>query len=331
MRSSHHPRRRCRAFTLLELLSAIGIFCLMVVFLFMVVNNTANITVSTTGRLDANRTARECLDLIGRDLALARLPYGSSATNTAIVQTTPTLQMVVNSADVGARFRQPHSIFWQAPLARNQANGNLAVVGYYLIRDLNTSEPRQSRLQLRRLYIEPETAAGSVKYLVYNSQNTWFQDTLLEEFAPGTVDADKTSGQKGWVADGILAMWIRCLDPEGRPILTNANGDTRGYAFQSREGYSYVSPATDSKVLYPAGKPVAGVPKPALPAFIEIALVCASPRDAALIQSLPTPAAGNPAEFFDEVEDFTAEARSLNPRVKSIESYSRKFRLYPSL
>lgn len=327
-----------RAFTLVEMLAAITIFSLIAVMIFTIISNTANITSSTTARLDTTRVARECFDLIGNDLRVLPPPYNNRIAYTLNpsldLTKTSSIQMLLNNPGTGStpsgieNYSYPHSIFWQAPLARNKNYGNLAVVGYYLLRDLQAN-PKNTRLQLRRLYVEPEVPAdpppASANYLIYDQANAWCPSALLKKFAPDTLAEDNSNGQKGWVADGVLAMWIRCLDSRGQPIVTKADGAaiTPPYSYNSRDSYRYsdtsLSPAA---IRYPESQSAA------LPSYIEVALVCIAPKDMVRITSLPTASATNPANFYDEVEIFTKGARSMNPGVKSIESFYRKFRIY---
>ncbi|KAH0534008.1 hypothetical protein FGG08_007385 [Glutinoglossum americanum] len=311
--------RSAPGFTLVEMVVAMAIFGIMAVLIFTILNSTASITSRTSSRLDANRVARECLDLIGKDLKHIVLPYNpSNATS---------LQLFVNptgTAAVDSKFSYPHSMFWQTPISRSSGYGNLAEVGYYVTRTLVPANPRLNRLQLRRLYVEPENPANPPSdYLIYSAPNAWFPKALMEKFAPDDASTDNSNGQKGWVADGVLAMWIRCLDPLGNPITFKGDGSTfQIYEFNSRSGYRYTDKAGD--IAYPAAKIAGGTQPSAIPCFIEVALVCCSPADARRIKNLPDPNALpgfiplDPTKFYAEVDAFTTSARLLNPQASAL-------------
>lgn len=325
-----------RGFTLIELIAAIAILAVMGVLILSVISSTSNVASQTAARLDANRVARECLDLIGHDLGGIRTPYARASVTTAVpTGMTNGLQMSVNPATVNAKFRHPHSFFWQTAGSRNTRFGNLAVVGYFVLQDIQ-SDPKNSRLQLRRLHVEPDDPdATSSDYRIYTNPTDWHPDALLEKFAPGDAATDNANGQRGWVADGVLAMWIRSLDPQGNPITVDAAGGSSSYAFDSRRAYAYT---TNGTTVYPAGKHLAGTslnprgydPAAAVPAFLEVGLVCVAPRDVKNIKELPATTATNPTNFHTEIQNFADAVRAQNPQVKSVESFTRKYRLFPA-
>jgi hypothetical protein len=67
---------------------------------------------------------------------------------------------------------------------------------------------------------------------------------------------------RGALVDGVIAMWVRALDPEGNPLTLNANGTVTGYAFDSRLGYRYTNASATITV-----------PPPALPPAVEICVL----------------------------------------------------------
>lgn len=332
------PDRAPGGFSLIELLVAIAILTVMGVLILSVINNTSSITSRTAARLDANRVARECLDLIGQDLSGIRNSYANSSVNSGISSgATNGLQMSVNPTTVDAKYRNPHSIFWQASVSRNQKYGNLAVVGYFVQKDL-ASDSRSNRLQLRRVYVEPEnpnTPPSSPEYLIYQDPTNWYPNTLLQKFAPDDAATDNANGQRGWVADGVLAMWVRSLDPQGNPILQDSAGSALNYTYNSRRSYTYTNSGVTN---YPSGKSIAANaanprgydPAPVVPAFLEVGLVCVAPRDVRQIKTLPVPTAVSPTNFHTDIQNFTQAVRAQNPQVKSVESFTRKYRLYPT-
>jgi len=319
------------------MLVALAVLMLMGVLILSVINNTSSVAAQAASRLDANRVARECLDLIGRDLAGLRIPYANSSLNSGIpTGGTNGLQMAVNPTSVDAKFQNPHSMFWQSAVSRNRKYGNLAVIGYFVLKDL-AADPKDNRLQLRRVSVEPENPnppPASPDYLIYNDPTNWHPNALLEKFAPDDATDDNAAGQRGWVADGVVALWVRTLDPLGNPITTDATGAALNGTFDSRKGYSYVS---DGATVYPGGRQLAASannprgydPVPMAPAFLEVGLVCVAPRDAQRITMLPPATATAPANFHADMKAFTDAVRAGNPQAKSVESFSRIYRLYP--
>jgi len=337
-------KRTCqhgRGFSLVELIVAMAILAIVGLLLFSVVNNTSMIISHASSELDANRVARECLDLIGQDLSLIRLPYGTGVGNTALPPANDAgLQLSVAPASVGSRYRYPQAFFWQAALARNKRYGDLAVVGYFVLRDL--SDPDHKRLQLRRLFVEPDDPslpAASSEYLIYRTPADWYPDSLLAKFAPDTAAADNTNGQRGWVADGVLALWVRCLDPKGNAIIANAGSGLMRNTFDSRQSYIYSdlsNTGSGNTTVYPSGKKDAAkgiYPFAGIPATIEVAIVCVAPRDIANITTLDPPTVStspDAKQFYNTINAYVASVRQKNPRARTVESFVRKYSLYPN-
>jgi|GEM_PF-591564 len=325
-----------RAFSLVEIIVAMAILAIVGLLIFSVINNTSTIISRTSSELDANRVARECLDLIGQDLSLIRLPYASAAVNTALpAGNDGGLQLVVASSSVPSKYSHPHSFFWQASLARNKRYGDLAIVGYFVLHDL--SDPDHKRLQLRRLFVEPDapdTPDADSEYLIYRTPDQWLSASLLERFAPDSAAVDNANGQRGWVADGVLGLWVRSLDPNGNPIIADAGGTIMNTLFDSRRSYRYNLNGT----VYPTGKKTAPskdapgyTPMAAVPAFIDVGIVCVAPRDIANIETLPNATVSNPSQpFLQALEQYAQNVRTANPRAKTVEVFTRRYRLYPT-
>jgi len=301
-------RRSRRAFTLIELLVAMTIFSILGMLIFVAMDRTASLSTQARERIEAGRVSQECLDLIGRDLSKATIAYDRTASNS--------LQLQVNPPSLDDRYANPSAILWQAPVARSTAQGNLAIIGYFALRDLQ-ADPANNRLQLRRLYVEPDAASD---YKIYSSTD-WHASDLLEKFAPNSGADDDANGHRGWVADGVLGLWVRCLDASGNPITKTANGTLTGNSFDSRQAFS--SGAPDNRI-YPTSSTYS-----ALPAFVEVGIVTCSPRDMKRIGSLPAyPANHGPETFYEDMAAFVEQARASNPQAKSINGFSRKIHLY---
>ena len=277
-----------------------ALFLLLLTLLLGVITNTTTIASKASGQIEATRIARESFDLIGRDISTASLPWARTNTNS--------LQFLVNSSNYF------NSMFWQAPIVRDATNtmGNLAIVGYFVLRDLQANG-QNSRFQLRRVLIDPRSTNGD--YTVYNTNTPWITDSTISTFGPATAALDNQNAQKGWLADGVLAMWVRCFD-KTNGIITNAAGN----GFDSRKGLQVTA-----KQWYPTNYSV-------LPAFVEVALVCVAPREIVKIKRLPANTVINPASatFYGDVSTYASNVRATNAGVKSVTFFTRKYRLYNS-
>lgn len=287
------------AFTLVELLVAMAIFAILLLLTLNVIDHTGSLSSGTMAKMEAARVARESLDLISRDLSGALLPYDRGASNS--------LQLIANPADLAAAYAQPHSLFWQAPLSRSADQGNLAMVGYFVLREPAT-DSRRSRFQLRRLYVEQ---ADSNRFAALATNAKWY-DELAPIFAASDESTANPQGYKGWVADGVLGIWIRCLDSQGAPILTNAAGAALQGRFDSRKAYrstGYRFPASQFS---------------ALPPFVEVGLVTCSPSDVQRIKIIPSSGQSmDPDNFYQDLNTFVSDVRRQNPGVKTVSAYTR--------
>lgn len=321
-----------RGFTFVEILVTCAILTILGLLLCVVIGNMIQLSSQATSSLSVNQNAREALDLIGRDLTKAALPWSRGTVNTTISNT---LQFVVNPTLSGLPaspvYACPHTMFWQAPISRNQSSGDLAIVGYFVLSDLQTDRSK-SRFQLRRVYIEPQdtTPTYANNYSIYSSPTTtptfgvptWLSVTNLANFGPTTLAADAGSipPYAGWVADGVLAMWVRCLDRQNNPItqyfsVAGNASVTTNYQYDSHFGY-YSSP-----YIYTSN---------VVPAYVEVGLVCIAPPDVAKLSALPAYSATTPNNFTTEIQAFAAAVRTNNPSVKSVVIYDREFYLYGS-
>lgn len=286
------------------------IFIILGSLIINVISITADTTKRTNSQLEADRVARDCFSLIGKDLEGLSSPYKSKSDSS--------LQLLVNPSNGEIPITHSHSdsLFFQSSVARSRKYGNLAIVGYFIIRDIDLSSPTKSRLQLRRIFIDPESPTKNSDYNIYSQNAPWLDHTLVYKYGPETWDQDFAAGQEGWVADGVLGMWVRCLDKSGNPILIDRNGLTQNGGYNSRKGYrtsTFTSPPNS------------------MPSFIEIGLVCCSPFDVPNIRSLPTSNTASPQSFYSDIINFKNKAKQENPNIKSIESFTRLYKIHNSL
>ena len=275
--SSH---RRKGAFSLIEILVSISILVLIVSILSALSLETSQIWMLSKAQNERRATGRALLQIIARDLEMAVVP-GSYPSGNA---TGANLQFVANdAATIPSSLLNPHAAFWQAPVAADRSRGELAEIGYFVRWDTQ-SQPGLAKAQLCRLEIDPTDTAN---YQIYSTNTdgtpaSWLSLSTINQVAPATAATD----YKGWFADNVIAIWIRCLDSQGKPIVQTAANVTlnSGYGFDSRQGY--LNPSTS---LAQSG--------PAFPASIDLALVTVDSHTARLITAPIVASPGSPANF----------------------------------
>lgn len=299
-----HRIRMARAFTLVEVLVASAVFVLLLGVLVGAISSVTALSSQASSRLDSVRVGREIFDLMQKDLAqIATLP-------TARRDEGP-LQFVVNPPNdvVAAAFKNPTAFFWQASVARDRSRGNLGIVGYFVQR------PGGARSQLRRVIVEP---AETTNYGLYGGPGpaSWLSPVVLTRFAAAD-SGPSASADRGWVADGVLGLWVRCLDIHGNVITEDGTGAATNWAFDSLSGYRSGSGPT--RVVR------RGVA--ALPAFVDVGIVCVAARDADRLTTLPPLPGGSPNSFEADVQSYAAAVESANPNVNTVIALTRRFRL----
>lgn len=289
--------KKSNGFTLIELLAGVAVLSMLLVLIFNVIDRTGSLSSGSMSKMEAARIARECFDLIGRDLSGALLPYNRAATDS--------LQFLVSPEDLDSSYANPHSLFWQAPLASSSENGNLAMAGYFVLREVVASDPKENRFQLRRLYVE-QSDTNRFGLLSTNGGTPWYE-ALAPEFAPTSESPQTAQNFKGWVADGVLGLWVRCLDAKGNPIKLSAAGTDLRASFDSRKAFQ-----TDRN-RYPSKD------FSALPAFVEVGMVTCSPSDVRKITRLPASGTSRtPDTFYKDLNAFASALQTDNPGAKSI-------------
>lgn len=304
-----------RAFTLVELLISSSLFLVILVILAGVVGSVTNLSSQATARLDATRLGREVFEIIQRDLGQlvsSRTAFSPKALPDALPAAPPeqardaALQFCVNPAGLNATLQNPTSLFFLTQSARNRTSGNLTVAGYFV------QKSELKRPQLRRVFIEPNDPL----YRVYSSPSDWLPASILDTFKGGSTA--HLGEDRGWMADGVLGIWVRCLDENGAPILADGTGaktGTNGYAFDSRRGYQ--SGVAPDKIVYSTFN--------ALPAFVDVGLVCMAARETDLISTLTPTQAASPDTFEQDIANFVQQFQTDNRRVKTALGLSRRF------
>lgn len=172
-------------FTLLELLVATALFMILAVVLASIANNAASVWSWNESKSNLRQAARAAMSRMGGEMRQAVLPLdGTNQTS---------LQFVVNPPQVSTAFQNRDAIFWQAPIATGTNGADLAIVGYFVRRDGNTSK-------LCRLFVNP----GDSGYTLHDGTGNWLSDPLLNDKAPGTEASDL----QGVFLEDVLGMWV---------------------------------------------------------------------------------------------------------------------------
>jgi prepilin-type N-terminal cleavage/methylation domain-containing protein len=264
VRISRHPRGQC-AFTLLEVLVSMAVLLLMVVLLHGILSGASGAWKLGEANKDRMQNARTISDFIANELESALLPLNRTSTNS--------LQLVVNPLGISTQTSHRDSIFWQSPLAVDQALGDVAEIGYFVRWDTQTN-PQNPRAVLCRFFVNltlRNSTTGAVtanpNFLISSQPDTWLSDAVLDQVAPANV----TNDYLGLFAENVIGMWVCCLDSGGQVITLDSTGKviTPARSFNSRTGY------TDSLLGARAAC--------ALPTMIDLSLVLLDARSAARV------------------------------------------------
>jgi hypothetical protein len=198
------------------------------------------------------------------------------------------------TASSSTALANPNTIFWSAAVSNSV--GATGLVGYVV--RWGTTPSGAPQPLLCRMFLNTAQAAPQLAQLQAATPTTqWANTSLVSTYAP----ADLNDGYQGWVADNVLALYVRALDPTMTPITQYARkvtgmsalqyyqgglytvlGATAGASsisgnlvqYDSRQGYQYTSSGNTIDMYGPS-----------LPAAIEIVIVAAEPKD---IGRLPT-------------------------------------------
>lgn len=298
------PRRM--AFTLLELLVAMAVFTLLAVLLFGVLGEVNRAWEQAQAQIEPRKSGRAILDYFTRELEIATLP--ANRTMTYATASSPPIspdlgfQFLVNpSGFLSPKFFNPQALFWQAPIGSN----GFAEVGFFVRWDEST--PNQPRAVLCRLLIKP----GDSNYFIQSNPTNWLTDAVLNRAAPGVMDSnDPTLSYRGWLADNVIGLWARCLDPRGNPITNSAlNTAYAGSTYDSRKGYRYsTGTATNALSSFTPSGTTSQV-LATLPASVEVAVVILDSRSAAKLTqkpAYPVTSPTTPHSFWADINTFVS-------------------------
>ncbi|PTY01608.1 hypothetical protein DB346_12780 [Verrucomicrobia bacterium LW23] len=208
-RSSAQPSQT-HAFSMVELLVALAVFAVLMVFLAQVITSAQMAWLMGDQKVEVYQSGRAALELFSRELS------GAVASDKIQFVQTPNLAGKVPDLATNAP-----SLFWMAPGKSTEAS-NLCGIGYYLTRN-----PAKRSYQLNRFYVSGDNPNNYYKGLnAYAEQTTankriWsFANEALwiTKLPPQAFDPASSTRVVAVVADGVVAMWVRCLDPAGNPI-----------------------------------------------------------------------------------------------------------------
>lgn len=324
-----------RAFTLLEMLVAMAVFVILMGFLTFMVSGVQKAWVQGDQKVEIYQGGRAALELFARELSTAVV-----SEKMQFVQT-PGL-----STNVAKLATNSPSLFWMAP-GQSTSKGNLCEVGYYLTRDEGAGTH-----QLNRFYLKPDNtnsyylgtnsyvlqAAASMRPWSFANEALWITTLSPQAFDP----ADPTTAVSV-VAEGVIAMWIRCLDSAGNPIPWLFEVPTydcapiqfnSGACFQMTSANAPFSGAstnfanTEKTFQYTAGPTTSALQTSAansLPAFVEITLIMVDSRTLQKKPAVPSmPAATTATDVPTQIQAFhqalsdagIRTARTLTTKVK---------------
>jgi len=300
LKATHH---RClpvgqarKGFTLVEVMVASTVLGLLLISLAQVASAMGDAWSSGHARAERRQHGRAIVDFIGKELRSAALPVYRD-----VLSGKADLQFILNPTEVSATLKNPHALFWQAPVATDTGHGALAQLGYFV--RWNGNKP-----MLCRLFINPDNG----NYQIYDEDKigSWMNEGISNVATP-TV-------QNGWIglfAENVLGFWARCLDRNGQPITQSGGAGL----FDSRASYS--SNLDGETATYQA---------PVLPFSVEISIVMVDSRaasrfnanvKAAVMDLVQRPDTLNAATFIEALKTESSQDKNLLPVLRSAVPY----------
>jgi prepilin-type N-terminal cleavage/methylation domain-containing protein len=320
-------------FSLIELLVAIAVLSILTLLLCGILNQVSSSWTQIRAQVDWRQNGRSILNVIASELRVAALPVDRSSPYSLQLMVDP------NALLGNSTYLNPHAIFWQAPIASDTSLGNMAEVGYFVRWD--SSNATNPRAVLCRFFVNPKDTAN---YLIYSNPTAWLttgSSGTLDTVAPGNT----ANNYKGWFADNVIGLWVRCLDANGIPITRTAadvahltDSVTTNYSFDSRLGYLATNAGTSGSYIAKSAYYDAGITtsagthemvQSALPSTIEIAIVLIDSQTANRVTAIPsyTPFPSgvsgasspyindSPVDFWNDINYFLSKLKTAQPLV----------------
>lgn len=224
-----------KAFTLIELLTAVAVFAVAMVIVFSIIGQASGLWRRSSSEIEAFQSARLAFDLLTRNLSQATLntyldydnPTNASRyvrkSDLALVSGPAGLSGFPGSTNTG------QAIFFQAPLSyatNTGVTGGLDMLlntcGYYISFNTNNTYPPHAvaanpyRYRLMQLLVPAENNT------IYAASNDAWFSTYSNQAQP--------------IADNVIALIVRPQDPEATPSdLPDLNGNYN-YSYDSTAG-----------------------------------------------------------------------------------------------
>jgi type II secretory pathway pseudopilin PulG len=275
-----------KSFTLVEMVVAMAVLILMVALLAQALSSTQTGFMYLGNSALRRQDAGTVLANMAKDLRASLQPMNRSYEGADPV--TGQFQLLINppGVPINSGFCNPNTIFWSA--SDPNTVGGTGLVGYFV--QWGTTPSGAPQPLLCRMFLNSAQAAPQLALLEASTTTTnqWANTALATNYAP----ADLNDGYQGWLADNVLALYARALDPGLNPITTHARtitgvgngaynyeglyvimststvGTSSVNQYDSRQGYQYVTSGNTTNVYGPV-----------LPAAIELAIVVAEPKD----------------------------------------------------
>lgn len=298
---------------MVEMLVAMSVFTIIMSVCLVVTQGVQKLWTQSERKVELLQNGRAVLEMFSRDLS------GALVNDRFQLVQSPDLSALVTKIPLAAP--SSPSLFWIAPVdPANRIAGpsgaspsNPCEIGYFLTRD-DTS----STYQLNRLVVPPE----SPFYKAGQTGPVWNTTSWLAATDSSLFDADSANCAVSTVADGVVAMWIRCFDLAGNPIpwlnsapdLSSASPmqfnsaapfqmADKGAPFSDGSTFQYLAPSTvmahrlpgsiEITIILLDGRTLAR--KPAVPAMPAPTTIAAVPGQIRQFQE-SLAAAGIPAE-----------------------------------
>lgn len=218
-------------FSLIELVISMAVMTFLLLLLSEVTGATGRAWQNSQSRTDTFQSSRTALEIIARELTPAVVD-----TRMQFVVAPGSLLTAAGAANVATG---SPAILWMAPIG---TEGALDCVGYYLLRDQANQFYRLQRIYIPATFTPETTSSGTTSSptpspyypLVTNPSNplaaslvtsptnaNWFtQNWTADTFNEQNVSnpAQSTDEVVSSAADGIIALWVQCIDALGNPI-----------------------------------------------------------------------------------------------------------------
>lgn len=288
-----HHLRIARGFTLVELLIAITILSFLVLLLSSLVSAVNRAWLSGERQAESFQDGRAIMEIISRELSQAVI--------------SPHLQFIQNPGDLSSlltgsttQVSNSESLFWQT-VSTGDALGNVTETGYYLTHRVDSNNIEH--FELRRFFVPPTDPKNTVPtptpnsaYHIYDSPTPVIYNTSANNVRPAWINLSSNAFDpprkdfeyfSSVVSDGVVGLWIRCLDGNGEAIPWSSATDpsTSPIRFNSTAYFQPSIPGQTASFRYtnPGNTEQANQ----LPAAVELTIIMVDSRTLARKPTIP--------------------------------------------